>query len=73
MVSCAKVSLQQRQPDTYVIATGESYTLEEFVAAAFNYLGLDWREHTIIDTSLLRPTDIAIGRANPRKAAEVLG
>lgn len=65
--------LQQRQPDTYVIATGESNTLEEFVATAFSYLDLDWREHTIIDTSLLRPTDIAIGRANPRKATEVLG
>ncbi|MCX5804256.1 MAG: GDP-mannose 4,6-dehydratase [Proteobacteria bacterium] len=65
--------LQQRQPDTYVIATGESYTLEEFVAAAFNYLGLDWREHIIIDTNLFRPADIAIGCANPRKAAEALG
>lgn len=65
--------LQQRQPDTYVIATGESYSLEEFVATAFSYLDLDWREHTIVDASLLRPTDIANGRANPGKASDVLG
>jgi GDPmannose 4,6-dehydratase len=65
--------LQQNRPDTYVIATGETYSLEEFTETAFTYLGLDWREHTIIDSHLFRPTDIAVGRANPRKAAEVLG
>jgi GDPmannose 4,6-dehydratase len=65
--------LQQSRPDTYVIATGETYSLEEFTEFAFSYLGLDWREHTIIDSHLLRPADIAIGRANPQKAAEVLG
>jgi len=65
--------LQQNRPDTYVIATGESYSLEEFTETSFKYLGLDWREHTIIDSHLFRPADIAVGRANPRKAAEVLG
>jgi GDPmannose 4,6-dehydratase len=65
--------LQQNRPDTYVIATGESYSLEEFTETAFTYLGLDWREHTIIDSNLFRPADIAVGRANPRKAADALG
>lgn len=65
--------LQQEQPDDYAIATGESHPLAEFIAAAFDCLGLDWREHVVSDESLLRPTDIAVGRANPTKAKEKLG
>lgn len=65
--------LQQDRPETFVIATGETYSLEEFTKSAFSYLGLDWKDHTIIDSHLLRPTDIAAGRANPRKATEILG
>lgn len=65
--------LQQEKPDDFVIATGETYSLEEFVAEAFTSVGLNWQEHTIIDKSLYRPTEIAIGRGNPRKAKEILG
>ncbi len=65
--------LQQKQPDDYVIATGESHKLEDFMTAAFAGVGLDWREHVVIDASLLRPTDIAVGRGNPSKAREQLG
>ncbi|MBD2165766.1 GDP-mannose 4,6-dehydratase [Calothrix membranacea FACHB-236] len=65
--------LQQQQPDDYVIATGESTSLEDFVAAAFASVNLDWQEHTVIDNSLLRPTDLAVGRGNPAKAAKKLG
>lgn len=65
--------LQQDKPDDFVIATGETYSLEEFVAEAFASVGLNWQEHTIIDKSLYRPTEIAIGRGNPRKAKEMLG
>ncbi|MBD2338968.1 GDP-mannose 4,6-dehydratase [Calothrix sp. FACHB-156] len=65
--------LQQEQPDDYVIATGESTSLEDFVAAAFASVNLDWQEHTVIDNSLLRPTDLAVGRGNPAKAANKLG
>ncbi|MEJ2201150.1 MAG: GDP-mannose 4,6-dehydratase, partial [Desulfuromonadaceae bacterium] len=64
--------LQQQRPDDYLIATGETHKLEEFVAAAFAEVGLDWREHVAIDPVLYRPTEIAVGRANPRKAREVL-
>ena len=62
--------LQQENPDDYVIATGESYSLEEFVAEAFAYVGLDWRKYVVTDASLLRLTDIAVGRATPAKASE---
>jgi len=65
--------LQQKQPDDYVIATGESHKLEDFMTVAFTGVGLDWREHVVIDASLLRPTDIAVGRGNPSKAREQLG
>ncbi len=60
--------LQQPEPDDYVIATGESNSLENFVAAAFSEFGLEWRQYVTTDTSLLRPTDIQVGRANPAKA-----
>ncbi|MCS6791575.1 MAG: GDP-mannose 4,6-dehydratase [Oscillatoriaceae bacterium SKYG93] len=72
-VEAMYLMLQQEQPDDYVIATGESHSLEEFVATAFSYVGLDWREHVVTDTSLYRPTDIACGRGNPAKAKEKLG
>ncbi len=72
-VEAMYLMLQQQQPDDYVIATGESYSLEDFIAAAFNCVGLDWREYVVSDASLFRPTDIAVGRANPAKAKEKLG
>ncbi len=65
--------LQQEKPDDFVIATGETYSLEDFVAEAFASVGLNWQEHTILDKSFYRPTEIAIGRGNPRKAKEILG
>ncbi|MEH1836085.1 MAG: GDP-mannose 4,6-dehydratase [Nostoc sp.] len=72
-VEAMYLMLQQEQPDDYVIATGESSSLEEFVAAAFASVDLDWREHVVIDNSLLRPTDLAVGRGNPVKAKNKLG
>ena len=72
-VEAMYLMLQQDEPDDYALATGESHPLEDFVAAAFAWVGLDWHEHIIIDASLLRPTDIAIGRGNPAKAREKLG
>jgi GDPmannose 4,6-dehydratase len=65
--------LQQHKPADYVIATGESHSLEEFVEAAFSSVGLDWRKHVVINESLLRPTDISVGRANPVRAKSELG
>jgi GDPmannose 4,6-dehydratase len=72
-VTAMHLMLQQEQPDDYVIATGTSYKLEDFVAMAFAAVNLDWREHVSVDNSLLRPTDIAVGRGNPAKAKQKLG
>ncbi len=65
--------LQQDRPDDYVIATGETRSLEEFVAAAFDAVGLDWREHVEVDPALYRPADIEGNYANSGKAARILG
>ena len=64
--------LQQDQAQDYVIATGTTMTLEEFVKTAFDEAGLNWQDYVIQDSSLLRPTDLAIGRANPSKAEKML-
>ncbi len=65
--------LQQEQSDDYILATGESYKLAEFIDLAFQFVGLDWREYVISDKGLCRPTDLAISRGNPTKAREKLG
>jgi GDPmannose 4,6-dehydratase len=72
-VEAMYLMLQQEQPDDYVIATGESCSLADFIAAAFSCVNLDWHEYVVSDASLFRPTDIAVGRANPSKAKEKLG
>lgn len=65
--------LRQPRPDDYVLATGYSGSLQDFVAAAFAAVGLDWRSHVDVDRSLFRLSDIRRSAANPSKAAEVLG
>ena len=65
--------LQQDHPEDFVIATGHSYSLEEFVSTAFSHVGLDWQQHVVQNPALLRPSDIAVGRANPRAARDRLG
>lgn len=72
-VEAMYLMLQHSQPDDYVIATGETHSLEEFVATAFATVDLDWQEWVNIDKSLYRPTDIAVGRGNPAKAKQQLG
>lgn len=64
--------LQQDRAEDYVIATGETSSLEDFVAEAFHQVGLNWRDHVETDQTLLRPTDLKIGRANPEKARKQL-
>ena len=49
--------LQQEEPDDYVIATGEQHSVREFAEAAFSHLGLDYRDHVVIDPQLVRPPD----------------
>jgi GDPmannose 4,6-dehydratase len=72
-VNAMWMMVQQEQAEDFVIATGETHTLEEFIETAFQCLTLDWREHVVADPSLLRPTDLMYGKANPSKAKERLG
>ncbi len=65
--------LQQDTPGDYVIATGETNTLEDFVAETFAQLGLDWQEHVSTDPALIRPSEIMVSRGNPAKAFAELG
>jgi GDPmannose 4,6-dehydratase len=64
--------LQQDKADDFVIATGETNRLEDFVAEVFRCVGLDWRDHVESDPSLLRPSEIMVSRANPEKSAQRL-
>ena len=64
--------LQQKNPDDYIIATGVSHSLEEFVCAAFEKVGLNWRDYVNLDSTLYRPTDIAVSAGHPIKALDKL-
>lgn len=65
--------LQQAKAEDFVIATGKTVSLEYFVEKTFAYFGLNWRQYVESDVSLLRPSDIRFGCANPVKAKELLG
>lgn len=65
--------LQMDTVDDYVIGTGKSHALSEFINIAFDEVGLCAKDHVETDPSLLRPTDIAIGVADPSKAKERMG
>jgi GDPmannose 4,6-dehydratase len=65
--------LQQDEPDDYVLATGETHTVEEFVEAAFTAADLDWRDHVVIDPAFVRPAEVDLLLGNPKKAKEKLG
>ncbi len=65
--------LQQDLPEDYLIATGTSRTLEDFVATVFSKLEMDWKAHVLQSPGLIRPTDLAISKANPQKAFQKLG
>jgi GDPmannose 4,6-dehydratase len=72
-VEAMYLMLQQESPQDFVIATGQTRKLQDFIAAAFEAVGLDWRDHTKTDQTLFRPTEIMIGRGDASKAAERLG
>jgi len=64
--------LAQEKPDDYVIATGESHTVQEFVEAAFGLLDLDWKRYVEIDPSYFRPTEVDSLVGDVRKAKKHL-
>lgn len=65
--------LQQEEPEDFVVATGKTYSLRDFIKEFFSCLDLDWQEHVEFDQGLKRPTDIEISRADPSKAEKILG
>ena len=65
--------LQRETPEDLILATGTSMRLEDFVAAAFAAIGLDWRDHVTSVPGLRRPADIAEQHADPSRAAELIG
>ena len=65
--------LQQGSAEDFIIATGETNSLEQFVGESFNQLGLDWKNHVVINQELIRPSEIIISKANPSKALKKLG
>lgn len=65
--------LQRSEPRDFVIATGQSYSLGEFIEAVFVEVGLDWRTHTVTDPSLVRAADIWESHASPLLAHTELG
>jgi GDPmannose 4,6-dehydratase len=60
--------LQQPKPDDYVIGTGETHTVQEFVEIAFDYLETDWRRHVVVDPHLYRPAEVDLLLADASKA-----
>ena len=64
--------LQQEKPEDYVIATGETHSVKEFVKLAFEIVGLKWEEHVEIDKDLFRPAEVFELRGDIRKIKEKL-
>jgi GDPmannose 4,6-dehydratase len=65
--------LQQDQPDDYVVATGETHSVEEFLDIAFGYVNLDWRNYVEFDQRYLRPAEVDLLIGDPAKAKKQLG
>jgi GDPmannose 4,6-dehydratase len=64
--------LQQEKPDDYVVATGETHAIREFLELAFSYVDLNWEEYVEIDPRYFRPTEVELLLGDPTKAKEKL-
>ncbi len=65
--------LQQDEPDDYVIATGETHSVQELVETAFGHVGLNWKDHVRIDPRFVRPAEVDMLIGDPKKSREKLG
>jgi GDPmannose 4,6-dehydratase len=65
--------LQQERPDDYVVATGETHSVQEFLEEAFGYAGLDWRRYVVQDPKYFRPAEVDLLLGDPSKARRALG
>lgn len=65
--------LQQEEPDDYVIATGDTHSVREFLDVAFGYVNLNWQDYIEFDERYLRPAEVELLIGNPSKAQQKLG
>jgi GDPmannose 4,6-dehydratase len=65
--------LQQDEPDDYVVATGETHSIREFLDISFNYVNLDWHDYVEFDERYLRPTEVDLLIGDPTKVKQKLG
>ena len=72
-VKAMQLILQQKEPDDFVIATGESHSVKEFVELAFSEAGLDWEKYVTLDERFMRPADVPDLKGDITKAKRRLG
>ncbi|MFM7439916.1 MAG: GDP-mannose 4,6-dehydratase, partial [Snowella sp.] len=65
--------LQQPEADDYVVATGETHSVKEFLEIAFNYVNLNWEDYVAFDKRYLRPAEVELLIGDPAKAKAKLG
>jgi GDPmannose 4,6-dehydratase len=65
--------LQQDAPDDFVVGTGETHTVQEFVEIAFDHVGLDWQKYVVVDPKFIRPAEVDLLLSDPGKAKKKLG
>lgn len=72
-VEAMYLMLQHEIPDDYVVATGETHSVREFLDEVFGYLGVKWEEHVVIDPKYFRPAEVDVLLGDPSKIKRVLG
>ena len=72
-VKAMHLMLQQDTPDDFVVATGETHEVREFLQLAFDHVGLNWQDHVVLDDRFTRPAEVDLLVGDPAKAKRVLG
>jgi GDPmannose 4,6-dehydratase len=72
-VRAMHLMLQQEEAEDFVVATGETHSVREFLELAFGHVGLRWQDHVVVDERFLRPADVAILVGDASKARQALG
>jgi len=71
-VKAMHLMLKQDEPLDFVIATGKSVSLADFISMTFSYFNLNWKNHIVIENNLMRPSDIKYSAGDPSRAKSVL-
>tara|TARA_B100000029_G_scaffold301281_1_gene294184 strand:- start:41966 stop:42931 length:966 start_codon:yes stop_codon:yes gene_type:complete len=72
-VEAMRLMMENKRSEDFVVATGVSQSLKDFLEITFKYFNLNWEDHVTIDKGLYRPTDITVNMGNPKKIKEKLG